>query len=1209
MHKKILKYIVIFLLGLVLLALVLLTFLNSEWGRSSIVGITNKYSPIRIELNGLKLNLVKGEVLLEDLSIYDKENIKMAGIRQLFVDVRLRPIFSGNYDIDSLIIVGLYGDITSDQIKSLMRKDQKKDSKPLNLTVKNLKVINTDIKYKDIARSAEYGFKNNMITASVNIQQADYSFKLEGSEIKINSPKVNKTVLNDSLIVSLRNSKLEVKPANFKTEGLDLSFGGNVSDLFSMPDFDINMSAEIENSRFFNKSEIFASDSGIFSVEAVIRGNPDNPEFGVSLKHPSGIVYGQKISSFDLKANYKDKLLKLESKLLKAKDGIIDIYGNIDLSAVFAKGIISSEPEFDKIIYEIMINSDNFSLKNIPDMPDTKLDINLDIEGKGIKPEDITASISINTKLSPFSFKEFHMKKPADLKADIKWENGKLDSKINLSAGSLEWKDHKLSAIDLICSTTEAGYVEIKKCDLRLDSSKISLTGNTTLFDKEWHLLKDPKINILLAGNNIHTKELYSALDTKLNFNVNAKGRLNSLSGNFDLKTTEIKYSGIEIENVLVKGKFAGRDIILESLDIACGGGNINAEGKITGLKTFESRIKTEKVKIGLLYPKISETFKSEVNFDIKAEGDFKNPVVKGDIEFKEIFAGKKRLKDMKINMSLTDLLAELKLDLGFDVNAKLNFKDSNYSFRADFKKWDYSYLIPDSMNRKLNGFINGYVEGKGNLEQLQGYNFKADLDSIVLKMKDKNMISGNKFKAEFTKGILKIDKFRLELLSEGFIQAEGDMDAGENLNFSIQTDLPIQSMGAFHPEFYDSEGFIKGDFEIKGIMTEPELKGKINLEKMTFNIPVTLQKVYDLNSEIIIDPAKIEIKSFAGRIKKGKFNLEGSINLSHNQILSSNLNFSSVALPVIYQDYFEGILTSDLNYSGNLSKGRLRGDLVLMEGLYYQDFDPFGKVFKDKGTKILKSAAKNDSLPDVSLNLTLKSRHPIVIDNSSAFIELNPDIEIKGTLSDPLITGRTTMEKGGFIVFQKNTFSITRGVLDFAPVHGMLPTVDVKSEATVSDFTVFLSISGNLGDPRFSLSSVPQKSQADILTILLLGKNVNEFLKGNETAVSGTKEKFLANWIYNTFQQDIARNFGLDYLEFSVSDGFSADDISGTGLTIGKNISDRLILKYSASNDASKFIQKGIADYQFFENIIFSGFQTTEGRFGAEIKYKLEFR
>jgi translocation and assembly module TamB len=665
----------------------------------------------------------------------------------------------------------------------------------------------------------------------------------------------------------------------------------------------------------------------------------------------------------------------------------------------------------------------------------------------------------------------------------------------------------------------------------------------------------------------------------------------------------------VKIEKVSLEGEFSGKEIFLDSLNVECGGGNIIAHAKITDLDKFESRIKTEKLRIELLYPKIRETFKGAVSFDITAAGDLKNPTIKGEIELEDSYMRDKRLSDMKVDLSLSDLLAELNLDLGFLLNAKVDFNDSNYSFRADFKKWDYTFLIPDSTVRKRIGFINGYIQGSGNLKQLQDYNIKADLDSILLNIDGRNIVAGNKLSAEFTKGILTLDKFKLNLLDEGFIQAEGAVSPESDLNFNIHVNLPVRSLGFIMSDLHESKGNVKGDFEIRGQLTGPEVTGKINLEKIVIIVPVTEQKVFDLNGEIILETDKITVKSISGRIEKGRFNIDGYVNLLNNKIESSNLNLYSVALPVDYEDYFEGILTSTLNYSGNLSKGRLKGELLFVEGLYYQEFDPFGKVFKDKGRKILRGSGKKDSAPDISLDLKLNSRHSLVIDNSSAFIELNPDIEIKGSLSDPLITGRATMEKGGFIVFQKNTFSINRGVLDFAPVHGMLPTVDVQSETTVSDFTVYLEISGNLQNPRFSLSSIPQKSHADILTILLLGKNVNEFLKGNETAVSGTKEKFLANWIYNTFQQDIAKKFGLDYLEFSVSDGFSADDVSGTGLTIGKNISDRLILKYSASNNDSRFIQKGIADYQFFENIIFSGFQSTDGKFGAEIKYKLEYR
>jgi hypothetical protein len=1209
MHKKIFKYMIYLFFGLGVTAVSLILFINSEWGSRSIAGITNKYSPVRVELGKFRLDIFRGKVVLDDLTVYDKESIKMAGIGQLIIDIRLRPVFSKKYEIDSLIISDLNADFNSDQIKSFMVKDRKKNSEPLNLIIKKIKIVNTDIRYKDIAVSAEYGFKNTKITAAVNVKDSDYSLRLDNSEIKINSSGINKTINNDSLIVNYKDSGFDIEPAKFRTEGLYLSVGGKLKELFSNPVADIRLSAELDNRKFFDKPEVFARDSGVFKIEACITGEIENPELDISVTHPDGVIYGQKVTSIDLKVNLKDKLFSFDSEIQKSKNEKVDFGGTVDLASVYEKGLISSVPDFDKIVYDLMVKTDNFSLQNIPDMPDIKLDLDIDIKGRGIKPENITAGIVINTKLPPFTFREFRLLKSAGLKADLSWKMGKLVSQINLTANSLEWRNYKLSGIDLLCSMNESGLIEVDKCEIRLDDAAVSLKGNSTLFDKDWHVLKDPEINISLTGKNILTEEFYPAIDTELNFGVNAKGRMRSLKGEYYLNTAEINYLGINIDNISADGKFSGREIILDRLNIATGGGNIAAHAKITDFNKLESGIKAEKLKIEFLYPEIREIFKGEVSFDITAGGDVKNPTVKGYIELKDSFIREKRMPDLKADLSLFDMNAELNLDLGFDLNAKLDLKDENYSFNAEFKKWDYTFLIPDSTKRNRNGFIDGSVRGSGNLKQLQDYNIKADLDSVAFNVDGRSIIAGNKLSAEFTKGILKLEKFRLNLLNEGFIEAEGAVSPESDLNFNIIVNLPIRTLGFIHSDMNESKGDLKAGFEIRGKLAVPEVKGKVNLEKIELILPVTEQRIYDLNGEITLEPDKITVRSISGRIEKGRFNLNGDVNLLNNRIQSSNINFNSVALPVDYQDYFEGILTSDLNFTGTPSKGRLKGELIFVEGLYYHEFDPFGKVFEDKGRKIIKTSANIGDFPEIELNLTLKSRHSIVIDNSSAFIELNPDIEIKGSLSAPLITGRARMEKGGFIVFQKNTFSINRGVLDFAPVHGMLPTVDVQSETTVSDFTVYLAISGNLQNPRFSLSSVPYKSHADILTILLLGKNVNEFLKGNETAVSGTKEKFLANWIYNTFQQDIADKFGLDYLEFTVSDGFSTDDISGTGLTIGKNISDRLILKYSASNDASRFVQKGIADYQFFENIIFSGFQTTDGKFGAEINYKLEYR
>ncbi|MFO7810057.1 MAG: translocation/assembly module TamB domain-containing protein, partial [Candidatus Delongbacteria bacterium] len=173
-------------------------------------------------------------------------------------------------------------------------------------------------------------------------------------------------------------------------------------------------------------------------------------------------------------------------------------------------------------------------------------------------------------------------------------------------------------------------------------------------------------------------------------------------------------------------------------------------------------------------------------------------------------------------------------------------------------------------------------------------------------------------------------------------------------------------------------------------------------------------------------------------------------------------------------------------------------------------------------------------------------------------------------------------------------------------PVYGMLPTADIQSETEVNNYKIFLSISENLSNPKFSLSSVPPESDADILSILIFGRKTSQFSSGGEGV---SKEKLIADWLTNAYSENIAKKTGLDFIEVGVADDFSAKDTSGYGITVGKKISDRLILKYSVSNSGSEMIQRGIADYQLLENIIFSGFQSTDGSFGAETHFRKEFR
>jgi translocation and assembly module TamB len=316
----------------------------------------------------------------------------------------------------------------------------------------------------------------------------------------------------------------------------------------------------------------------------------------------------------------------------------------------------------------------------------------------------------------------------------------------------------------------------------------------------------------------------------------------------------------------------------------------------------------------------------------------------------------------------------------------------------------------------------------------------------------------------------------------------------------------------------------------------------------------------------------------------------------------------SATAIPLNIPDQLEGLLNLELDFSSDFEKGRFAGEIEVVDALYYKDINLFGNVFESSAPRIVKSFSDGKKLPDISLDLKLKSRRDIVMDNNLGFIELKPDIQVKGDISAPLISGRALIRENGFLMFQKKTFTIKKGVLDFEPVYGMLPTADIQSETEVGIYKIFLSVTEDLSNPKFTLTSFPAESDADILSILIFGRKASE-LAGQGDGQPVSKEKLIADWLSGSYSEKVADKTGLDYIEVNVPDDFSASAPSGYGLTVGKKISDRLILKYSLVNNGSEMIQKGSADYQMFENIIFSGFRSTDGSFGAETQFRKEFR
>ena len=100
-----------------------------------------------------------------------------------------------------------------------------------------------------------------------------------------------------------------------------------------------------------------------------------------------------------------------------------------------------------------------------------------------------------------------------------------------------------------------------------------------------------------------------------------------------------------------------------------------------------------------------------------------------------------------------------------------------------------------------------------------------------------------------------------------------------------------------------------------------------------------------------------------------------------------------------------------------------------------------------------------------------------------------------------------------------------------------------------------------------------------------------------------------LAGLIASTYGEEIKEKTGLDIFEMETSDERGEAPSDRVKVTMGKELSTRMTVKYSAESKEGEVIQSAIAEYKLLEHFLARGFQDTRGIYGGELQFRLEFR
>jgi len=536
---------------------------------------------------------------------------------------------------------------------------------------------------------------------------------------------------------------------------------------------------------------------------------------------------------------------------------------------------------------------------------------------------------------------------------------------------------------------------------------------------------------------------------------------------------------------------------------------------------------------------------------------------------------------------------------------------------------------------------VTGTIDIKGNADHMNNIAGTCNLSKLSLNLfrdpniflnvpatsQEKVWIRANNIKAWSDGKEFYVEKFKTLLPENGELVLAASGRIGGAIKGQADATLPVKFASLFVQNIPDMNGIIKlnvkADIQPDIDIKSSDLDANMELVGVAVALPESTgdMKLKNINGTIRANMNKIEITKIEGEVISGKnsgeFRLSGGAQLKEFSPHNILIKLTAKEIPVDMVEDLSAGFDTDLRFKGNIDTSLLSGNVLINHAQWTGDINVEKKILSTltetnrvrKGERQKKEV--NSFLQNMKLNIAVKGKKPVILENNLAYMEINPDIRVQGTVAAPLLSGRSEINPGT-ITYQSNEFTLTRGIIDFANPYEIEPELDIQAHHTVRDWDILLAISGPPQNLKFNLTSDPRLEDGDIISLLLRGKTVTELINA-EGGTTLSAAAMLSQVAASAVSDRVKSATGLDIFEvgFGKSTGSDTENkgLGEMNVTVGKELTEKIIVKYGTEKKDSIMVGKTSAEYKVMDNISVSGFQNSEGQFGGEVRYRLEFR
>jgi outer membrane protein assembly complex protein YaeT len=402
----------------------------------------------------------------------------------------------------------------------------------------------------------------------------------------------------------------------------------------------------------------------------------------------------------------------------------------------------------------------------------------------------------------------------------------------------------------------------------------------------------------------------------------------------------------------------------------------------------------------------------------------------------------------------------------------------------------------------------------------------------------------------------------------------------GSGLNFSVTGTANLSELGQVSPDMFLG-GTLAIDARVTGTLGDPQLAGEIRLNNISAegtDLPVTIQQG---NGRIALAGNQLRLENFTALSNDGNLTASGTATLEKLQPKQWDFVATANNVDIIYEGV-SAVINANLTLKGTPNRQVLGGTVTIPEGEYTTDLNLQSFTTGAAGSSLSLGEFGTGSgtssgflgLPPVNLDLHVDAPSSLLIRNQQVNTVASAALTVSGTFNDPNLTGRVSIE-GGTIKLRSQRYDITTGTLDFLG-GGATPFINVRTEADISGYHVYVGLEGPIDAIEPILSSDPDLPRSDILSLVATGRIDSNTLGSQDLVASGLGAA--ASLLSETFISQPAQSL-LGLNRFAIDPIIKPDANPAARLTLGRQITRDLSFTYS-TNLGSEQDQSAILEY-----------------------------